>query len=170
MRLNICCHKRKTSIQIPGLLKELNSNFKNIFDLGNKSNITLNIDKGEIKNDFRIFTIMDTDDCKAQEKKEYIDKTLFNNYELKKYLTSIYNENNLEEVLCEANITDKIYKKGQKIQNYRALFPVCNRPLDSSSIKEMEIFSNNLRKTGKTNMYLFIDYCISQAKKRQIST
>ena len=72
LRLNIYIHKRPTSIQINGLVHELQTNFKNITALKKKNGIILP-DKNKITTDnFKIFTIMDTDDCSTEKIKNHL--------------------------------------------------------------------------------------------------
>ena len=56
LRLNLHIHKGTTSIQINGLLKELNTYFKDISQLQKNPNLFLDITKDTINN-FKIFTI-----------------------------------------------------------------------------------------------------------------
>lgn len=63
LKLPFYIHRRKTSIQINGLVHELESNFKSVLSLSRNEKIDISVSKGKILNDFKIFTLMDTDDC-----------------------------------------------------------------------------------------------------------
>ena len=55
LRLNLHIHRRSTSIQIDGLLHELNTNYKNLNHLLQNERLELKTDRGNIF-DFKIFT------------------------------------------------------------------------------------------------------------------
>ncbi|CRF32088.1 hypothetical protein BRSU_0566 [Brachyspira suanatina] len=108
----------KHSIQISSIMKRLNGkdintldNFKNTYNdyLEIKNHKTI-IDK-----DFKIFIIMDTDDCNNdEEKNNFINKNMFKNYWAYDYIVPIYNITNLEDVLIKAEIIDKNTIKNKK--------------------------------------------------------
>ena len=104
LRLNLHIHKGTTSIQINGLLKELNTYFKDISQLQKNSKLFLDINKNTINN-FKIFTLMDTDDCSEETKRKYIDGSLFSRYAFKDYVVPIFSTPDLEHVLYNSKPT-----------------------------------------------------------------
>ena len=170
LRLKIHIHKGTTSIQINGLLKELNTYFKNISQL-KKSGLDLNIDKksGEIINEFCIFTFMDTDDCTEETKRKYIDGSLFSGYALKEYVKPIYSIPDLEEVLYKSRLIPKKYNDSEKVKEYGKWFPISREPHSDSKmpIKDMEKMCGALVDNKQTNLDELLKYCIEQAKKNE---
>lgn len=51
-----------------GLLHELQTNFKSLYSVKRYEKIMLDVDKKQIKN-FKIFALLDTDDCSEEVKK-----------------------------------------------------------------------------------------------------
>lgn len=167
LRLNIYIHRRKTSIQINGLLHELKTNYANINALKRNSHIEVNIEKKKPV-DFKIFTLMDTDDCLEDTKIKYMDKQLFEGYVLKDYIFPIYTSPDLENVLFQCGLIPKIFNDSEKVKEYGKLFPVCREPKGKSRIDDMIKLSEALKTNNNTNLYEFIDYCIEQAKLKKI--
>jgi hypothetical protein len=60
--------------------------------------------KNNLSNDFKIFIIMDTDDCTASRKNEYITKALFKNHWAYDYIVPIFDTPDLEHVMEKAGI------------------------------------------------------------------
>ena len=58
---------------------------------------------------------MDTDDCDETTRDKYISGTLFNGYALKEYVVPIFTTPDLEHVLFECGIIDKIFKPKEKL-------------------------------------------------------
>lgn len=156
----------KHSIQISSVMKRLNGkdintldNFKNTYNdyLEIKDNKTI-IDK-----DFKIFIIMDTDDCKnEQEKNNFINKNMFNNYWAYDYIIPIYNITKLEDVLIKAEIIDKNTIKNKKDKkNYKIkIFPITKQDMESD-VKQIEEFYQKLLKAKNiSNMHEFIKFCL----------
>lgn len=166
----MCIHKRKTSIQIDGLLHELKTNFADLSALNNNRKISLPIEKNRIAtDDFKIFTIMDTDDCSNPEK--YITGALFDQYKLKDYVVPIYNKDNLEQILYSCGLIPKIFNDSEKVKEYGKLFPISRTPLgkSGSKINDMQTMANILRENRNTNMEKLLDYFIELSIKRQVS-
>ena len=168
LRLNMHIHKGTTSIQINGLLKELDKYFMDIHQLLRNSKYSLDIENGEIKN-FKIFTLMDTDDCTEETKRSYIDGRLFSEYALKDYIVPIYSNPNLEHVLYNSNLIPEMYNDSEKVKKYGKLFPVSSVP-----IGQYQLPMDNMRKTlsqlennRMTNLDIFIRYCIEQAETKR---
>ena len=158
-------NKGGNSIQISSIMKRLKGkdidtldNFKNTYkdDLEIKDNEII-IDK-----DFKIFIIMDTDDCKNnEEKNNFINKNMFKNYWGYKYILPIYNITNLEDVLIKAKIIDKNTIKNKKDKkNYIKIFPITKQDIESD-VKQIEKFYQKLLKVKNiSNMHEFIKFCL----------
>lgn len=168
LRLNMQIHKGTTSIQINGLLKELNKYFKDINQLSQTPQYSLDIKDDTIKN-FKLFTLMDTDDCTEETKNKYIDGSLFSKYALKDYIVPIYFDPDLEHVLFNSNLIPKIYNDSEKVREYGKLFPVSSVPIGQAQLPmdNMKKTFSQLEKNKKTNLELFIEYCIEQAEMKR---
>jgi len=169
LRLNIHIHKRKTSIQINGLLHELESNFKDLSALGKNPNLFLNVTDKKIQ-DFKIFTLMDTDDCSEKTKQSYMNGDIFNKYALKEYIVPIYSIPDLEHVLHQSKLIPKVYNDSEKVREYGKLFPVSSVPMGESALPMDNIIQTckKLEKNTNTNWNVFLDYCIKAAENRRI--
>lgn len=78
--------KGKGSIQINGLKEFLNKkHFKTLSAFANEYSVEYDKKAKELKN-FRLFIIMDTDDCSEVMKQEYISGELFRGHPLRKYI------------------------------------------------------------------------------------
>lgn len=169
LKLPIYIHRRKTSIQINGLVHELKTNFENVVSLSGNKSIQIHASKGKILNDFKIFTLMDTDDCNTEETKEsYIDGSLFNTYDLKEYVVPIYAISDMEEALYECKIIPKKFKPKEKLAGYKKVFAIPKPPYIESKVEELKKISNTLEKSKRTNLEIFFNYCIEQAEKRKL--
>lgn len=168
LRLNMHIHKGTTSIQINGLLKELNSHFKDIHQLEQNRQYSLDIEDGIIKN-FKIFTLMDTDDCTEETKNKYINGSLFSKYALKDYVVPIYSDPDLEHALFQSELIPKIYNDSEKVKEYGKLFPVSSVPIGQAQMPmdNMKKTFSQLEGNKKTNLELFIKYCIEQAEMKR---
>lgn len=151
------------SIQITSLKNTLNrTKFKN-FD---KLKTYFEIDK-TLSDDFKIFIIMDTDDCTEEQKKAFINKTMFQNHWAYNYIVPIYNSPNLEKVLEKCNI--KFEKKGEKRKTeYIKIFPTDKKYAEKETI-QLENFKNSLEKNNCTNMNEFIQFCLNLINNGQNS-
>lgn len=114
---------------------------------------------------FKLFPIMDTDDCTDKTKEEYIDGTLFDGHWLKPYIISIYNSPALEDVLFDCKLIKKNLKNCDKTSTYQNLFPI-NR--SSSNYDEIDELYNRLLKSKKTNFEEFIKYCLDWANENKL--
>ena len=170
LRLNFHIHPGKTSIQINGLMKELNAHFPNVNSLRRHPQLVLNIQKNTI-HDFKIFTLMDTDDCSEETCQKYMDRTLFDRYALKEYVVPIYTTPDLEHVFYASHLIPRIFKEDEKVDGYRRCFPKISPPFDELKSKEDELIkkAEALRRNSKTNFDVFIDYCLAEARRRRIN-
>ena len=118
----------------------------------------------KLKN-FKLFIIMDTDDCDEQIKQEYISGKLFQNHLLKDYIVPIYNINNLEDVMLKANVMVTRIKKSQKGDYYSKIFPINNKQFSVDSIKQVTDFNNKISGLRITNLNIFVEYCLGFIKE-----
>lgn len=143
--------KGKTSIQVNGIMNILKDSrfcsFKNFIksfpDIEHEKNVLLN---------FRLFIIMDLDDCSPKTKSCFLDKSLFKNHWLYNYITPIYNDPNLEKTMEEAGI------QVQKKKDYIVIFPTNHGDLDVDIAKN---FRETLKKCKCTNLEEYVEYCLS---------
>ncbi len=147
-------NKGRNSIQITDLKIRLsNTVYKNRKSLLKKYPDIQVDEKGNPQN-FKLFIIMDTDDCSETTKNDYITKRMFRKHWLYDYIVPIYNIKELEDVLKNSGMKYENRNKGE----YMKIFPVNRNELDIAQIKE---FGKTIKKSDKiTNMYLFIEKCI----------
>lgn len=155
--------KGNNSIQITSLIKELgNTIFKNQKTLLKR--YTIENDKKKL-NDFKIFTIMDTDDCDEEEKNNYINKSMFKKHELYNYIYPIYNINNLEDVMKKSKIHYEKIKDSEKADTYIKLFPQNSKKIvEKDDVEQLQEMCEKLKKTSNTNLEELIEYCINHVK------
>ncbi len=148
------------AIQITSLKNTLNNkifksfrNFVKTFE-----DIELTEDGKSINEDFKIFIIMDTDDCNEIQKKDFMSADMFKNHWAYKYIVPIYNIPELESVLEMANIPFK--KSGVKRKKeYIKLFPTDSKYEKTDEIQIKELL-NKLKKQQNTNLDEFLDFCL----------
>ena len=143
----------ESSIQIPGLLKRLNG--KDIKDLNSICN---KYKKDDIDEKFKIFAIMDTDDCSEEEKNNYKNKTMFKKNWAYDYICPIYNDGNLEEVLIKAGIKYKSKSFKKMKREYIEIFPTDRNKKDAIQIEEF--YKKLLKVKDISNMHEFIKFCL----------
>ncbi len=157
--------KGEKSIQITSLMNILNDSrfrtmnafLKNFCDV----EIVYEKKKKRISSDFKIFTIMDTDDCTEKQKEEYINKSMFRGHWAYDYIVPIFNSPALEDVLDKANI--KFDKKGsERKKEYIRIFPISSKYTASEEV-ELKTFCKNLKSVKDTNMDIFIEFCLEKA-------
>ena len=155
--------KGKKSIQITSIVKFLSGEkYKNIVSFKNKFDDIEQIkDKKKLPSYFKIFIIMDTDDCNENQKKSFKDKSMFKEHWLHDYIVPIYNNRNLEEVFVDIGIKfeksgDERKKEYPDILMKNGIFP------NIEGIKKLE---NMLKNSKKTNMEEFINFCLELIEK-----
>lgn len=153
--------KGRNSIQVNSVMNELNSakfcmplkkfseEYGIEYDYRNKKLV-----------DFKIFIIMDLDDCTPEKAKQFKDKSMFNGHHLYNYIVPIYNDPNLEKTMQDLGI--KIDTK-EKIKGYIKIFPTNRGDLD---IYMAEEFAAKLKRCKNSNLHLYFEYCVSIAKKK----
>ena len=155
------------SIQINGLMNILNSSS----DFNNPKNFlkkysTIESKKGMPVN-FKVFPIMDTDDCADDKIREnYINGTLFDGHWMKPYFISIFNSPSLEDVMLDCKLIDRKPSDKEKISIYKELFPISN--CNNTNYEEIEELYNRFKSCNKTNFELFIEYCLEWARGNKI--
>ncbi len=155
--------KGKNSIQINRLMKELNNSiFKSQRALLN--NYEIEVKDKKLKN-FKLFAIMDTDDCVEQNRDRYINKEMFNGHPLKEYIVPIYNINTLEDVIKKSGIYYKKIKDSEKGSTYIKLFPQESKKIiEKDDVEQLQEMYRKLKKIRETNLEELIKYCIDNAK------
>ena len=147
-----------SSIQITSVLDFLSSkNFTNIKKFAEDNGVEF--EKKKLKN-FKLFIIMDTDDCTSEQKKSFIDKSMFINHPLYEYIYPIFNCPDLEEVLVKAGIMVKKIKNEQKGSYYFKTFPINSEPFSMNSYNEIEDLMNKLKLVKNNNLNEFLKYCL----------
>lgn len=157
-------NKGANSIQISSIMKRLKGkdidtldNFKNTY----KDDLEIKDNKIIIDKDFRIFIIMDTDDCKEEEKNNFINKNMFKNYWAHKYIVPIYNIRNLEDVLVKSEVINKnTIKNKRDKKDYIKIFPTDDKYTKSDTIQIEEFYQKLLKVKNISNMHEFIKFCL----------
>lgn len=163
------------SIQINGLKNTLgNTIFKKIECLlakYPKIEVSGKGKKTKLEN-FKIFIIMDTDDCTSEEANNFINKEMFKKHWAYEYIYPIYNTSNLEDVLKKCNI--KFKKENiSKMKNknlkkcYVKIFPTDSSYSGKNDYQQLSEFSLNLTSCKNTNMNEFVDYCIKISQEQK---
>ncbi len=151
------------AIQITSLKITLNNkifkSFKNF--IKTYEDIKLINDGKSIDEDFKIFIIMDTDDCNENQKRDFISKKMFEDHWAYNHIVPIYNSPELESVLEMANIPFK--KNGNKRKKeYIKIFPTDPKYEKSDEIQIKELL-NALKKQKNTNLNDFLDFCLKSS-------
>lgn len=108
--------------------------------------------------DFKIFIIMDTDDCTEEQKEAFINKEMFKDHWAYNYIVPIYNIPELESVLEKANIP--FTKTGNKRKKeYIKLFPTDSKYEKTDQIQIKELL-DKLKKQNNTNLNEFLEFCL----------
>ena len=151
----------KNSIQINGLQKILSGKpYNNLQTFAETYSVEYDRKEKTLKN-FRLFIIMDTDDCSDQAREDYISGKMFENCCLKDYIVPIFNSPNLEEVMFKAGIMTKKIPDAQKGSYYSKVFPINREPLTHDTIDQIHILSKQLREVKETNLLEYVQYCLS---------
>lgn len=154
--------KGRGSIQINGLMKYLNKKqFKSLKTFAQEYSVEYDRKNKCLKN-FKLFIIMDTDDCNEIEKQRYMFGDLFKEHPLKEYIVPIYNNSNLEDVMMKAGIMVKRIPASQKGTYYSKIFPINTEPLSINTINQVREFARKIKGIKETNMLEFIEYCFQQ--------
>lgn len=157
----------KNSIQITSLKTVLTTPpFNSLSNMLNQYDIEcVGKGKSRVLQNFKLFIIMDTDDCTEEQRNSYISKALFKEHWLYDYIVPIYNTSNLEEVMIRSGIMPKKIKTGDKGEYYERIFPINNKPLSNDTLLEVNTFNDRVKQTTNTNLTVFVDYCLSLLKR-----
>ncbi len=165
LHLPIKTHTRdngNTSIQITSLLKELNKDFfREIDKFADKFSVEI-VGRGSKKRlkNFKLYIIMDTDDCTIKQKNDYISKKMFKSLWLYDYIVPIYNNSKLEQVFEKAGIVKNV-KDDEKESTYSTLFPINHNALSPATRETISALKCKLERIPETNMDTMIDYFLN---------
>ncbi len=168
LHLNIKTYSKKNganSIQINSLKSLLNTSpFKSFTEFKKEYEVSVT-GRGESRkiNNFKLFIIMDTDDCSDDERKKFITKEQFKGHWLYDYIVPIYNITNLEDVMQQSNIMTKRIKSTEKGEYYSKVFPINTKPVCDDTISQVKILKSRIAGNKNTNLTEFIDYCLTNA-------
>lgn len=158
-----------SSLQITRLVSELQSSIFADIDSFSKHFGANVIGKGKNKrlsDDFKVFIIMDTDDCTDSQKQDFVSKKMFSGHWLYKYIEPIYSTPNIDKVLYKAKVVTRIVRDDEKGTFYSEVFPLCKGDVTSGTVKEIQDFSDSLRKRKDTNFYLLPDFFLACLPKK----
>lgn len=161
-------HKGRGSIQINGLKDYLSKKtFENLSVFAKEYMIEYDKKTRKLKN-FKLFIIMDTDDCSEEIKKEYVSGEMFRGHPLQEYIVPIYNIANLEDVMIKAGITTKRIPDLKKGIYYSKIFPINTEPVSSDTLEQIRTFASKIKNVKQTNMLEFIEYYFAQIPNEKL--
>ena len=160
--------KGQKSIQINGLQNLFNKDKRlsayNDF-ITYFSDVEIEGKKNKIASYFKIFVIMDTDDCSDEQRKKYISKELFKGHWAYDYIVPIFNTPDLENVMVKAGI--KFEKKGvERKKEYIKIFPTDKKYSNREGV-ELTSFVENLKRVQETNLDDFVQCCLAVNDNKQ---
>ena len=154
-------NKGRSSIQINGLQKLLSSKpYNSLKTFAETYSIEYDKKRKTLKN-FKLFIIMDTDDCSDQAREDYISGRMFESSCLKEYIVPVYNSPNLEEVMIKAGIMPNKIPDAQKGLYYSKVFPINQEPFSTDTLEQIHVLSKTLQGVKETNLLEYVDYCLS---------
>lgn len=160
--------KGKGSIQINGLKDFLNKkHFKNLEAFAEEYSVEYDKKAKELKN-FKLFIIMDTDDCDEEIKQKYISGELFKGHLMQKYIVPIYNMANLEDVMIRAGIMVKRIPDSEKGTYYSKIFPINTVPVSADTLNQVRVFASKIKGVKQTNMLEFVEYCFEHIPNEKL--
>ncbi len=151
-------NKGKNSIQVTSLMNELKSSTFSCSLKKFAKNYDIEYNNKKLV-DFKLFIIMDLDDCTKEQANRFKDKSMFKNHPLYDYIVPIYNEPDLEKTMIDSGI--EIDKKN-KAKDYIKVFPTSEGDLDLDIAKEI---ASKLKNCKRSNLDEYFDYCISLVEK-----
>ncbi len=157
------------SIQINGLnhiLKDKRfSSLKNFINYFDDVEIVQEKTKKKLTPEFKIFIIMDTDDCSAEQREKFISKNMFKTHWAYDYIVPIFNTPDLENVMVKAGI--KFEKKGvERKKEYIKIFPTDKKYSNREGV-ELTSFVENLKRVQETNLDDFVQCCLAVNDNKQ---
>lgn len=165
MKIQVVSEKKgEKSIQITSLKNILNNKiYKNKQNfIREYPDIELDSQRKNISPEFRIFIIMDTDDCTEKQKQEFISKKMFEGHWAYEYIVPIFNSPQLESVLVKANVPFE-KKDNKRKKEYIKIFPTDEKYIKSDVIQIDEL-REKLKKIKETNMDEFLEFCLKNSK------
>lgn len=151
------------SIQVTSIMNTLNDtqhkNLKAFFATYPGINIS-GKGKSAVIKDFKIFIILDLDDCTCTQASKFIDKSMFKGHWAYDYIIPIYNDKNLEDALQECGVKYEKKRAGDKKKEYVKIFPTDKKYAQKNDRLQISEFADMIKKSKKTNMYLLVDYCM----------
>lgn len=153
----------KHSIQITALKGLLNSKPFNKQSAFVSEYPVEEVGKGKNKKlvNFKLFIIMDTDDCTPQQKQDFLTKKMFEGHWLYDYIVPIANSPSLEDVLVEVGIMPTKIRNTEKGEYYSKIFPINSKPLCNDTLNEVLLLGECIKKSKQSNLSEYIDYCLS---------
>ncbi len=160
--------KGRGSIQITGLKDLLNKRiFKSLGAFATEYSVEYDKKQKKLKN-FKLFIIMDTDDCSDKIKREYISGKMFRGHPLQEYIVPIYNTENLEDVMIRAGIMVKRIPNSEKGSYYSKIFPINTDPVSNDTLKQIRTFASKIKGVEQTNLLEFVEYCFEQLPNEKL--
>ena len=151
----------RNSIQINALKNILSSKpYNNLKSFSDEYSVEYDRKEKALKN-FKLFIIMDTDDCSEKTREDYISGKLFENSCLKEYIVPIFNSPNLEEVMIKSGIMTKKIQDSQKGSYYSKIFPINQDPFSNDTLDQIRLFLKRLENVKESNLQEYIYYCLS---------
>jgi hypothetical protein len=108
---------------------------------------------------FKIFIMMDTDDCTAQEAKNFKDKVMFKKHWAYDYIVPIYQSPELETVLNKCGVPFEKKGKDRK-KEYVTIFPT-DKKLQKSDSMQVQELAEMVRSHPQTNLDELLDFCLN---------
>jgi len=155
LRMAVVGDKRgEKSIQITSLMRYLNNTIyanPNMFF----SRYPVEKSRRRMIRNFKIFTIMDADDCPARQFQSYKDATMFKDHWLHDYIIPIYNIHNFENVLNKAK-----WNCPEKKKDYCKVFPINRGERDITQVKQF--YAALSKVSAFSNLSVFIKSCMDE--------
>lgn len=151
----IARNKGKSNIQITSIMDVLNGQAFKTLQAFKRNYSDVEVRNGKLIN-FKLFIIMDVDDCTEEQKKAFYNKSMFKDHWLYDYIVPIYNRPNLEETMRQIGINV------QKKSDYITIFPTNHGDLDMSMAKS---FYDKLASCKCSNLDEYVSSCIGVAQK-----
>lgn len=154
----------ESSIQITSVKQILNNMVFKSYNsfIKEYEDVKLSNNNKSLDEDFKIFIILDTDDCTEKQKSAFINKEMFKSHWAYDHIVPIYDIPNLEAVLAKANVP--FTKTGDKRKKeYVKLFPTDPKYEKSDEIQIQEL-CDDLKKQTNTNLNEFLDFCLKAAE------
>ena len=138
--------KGKTSIQVNGLVDLLSRDRR----LKSRNSLKREFPDIDLEN-FKLFIIMDVDDCNSVTKEKFKNKELFKDFWLYPHIVPIYNEPKLEKTMEDIGITIQHKKE------YITIFPTSHGDLDLDIAKD---FYEKLKTSRHSNLHEYVKFCV----------